>query len=119
MYRVCSSDGCPGSAILKAFDDAIGDGVDILSLSLGGTAGEPSFDTDPIAIGSFHAMEKGILVVCSAGNSGPYPSSVVNVAPWVLTVAATTIDRDFQSKIILGGNKIIKVRPSLILALNN
>lgn len=109
MYRVCvPNGGCLGSAILKAFDDAIADGVDVLSLSLGSSPGEPDFSTDPIAIGSFHAVEKGITVVCSAGNSGPSSSSVTNVAPWILTVAATTIDRDFQADIVLGGNKVIK-----------
>ncbi|KAK6118831.1 hypothetical protein DH2020_047418 [Rehmannia glutinosa] len=109
MYRVCvAGGGCLGSAILKAFDDAIADGVDVLSLSLGSSPGEPDFATDPIAIGAFHAVEKGIIVVCSAGNSGPISSSVVNVAPWILTVAATTIDRDFEADIVLGGDKVIK-----------
>ncbi|CAN4123018.1 unnamed protein product [Withania somnifera] len=109
MYRVCMSDGCRGSAIMKAFDDAIADGVDVLSLSLGSPSGlEPEFSHDPIAIGAFHAVEKGILVACSAGNDGPYAKTVVNVAPWILTVAATTIDRDFETDIVLGGNKLIK-----------
>ncbi|KAK4351851.1 hypothetical protein RND71_027369 [Anisodus tanguticus] len=109
MYRVCTSDGCRGSAIMKAFDDAIADGVDVLSLSLGSSSGlEPEFSSDPIAIGAFHAVEKGILVVCSAGNDGPDARSVVNVAPWILTVAATTLDRDFETDIVLGGNKLIK-----------
>ncbi|KAF3628962.1 CO(2)-response secreted protease [Capsicum annuum] len=109
MYRVCMSDGCRGSAIMKAFDDAIADGVDVLSLSLGSSSGlEPAFSSDPIAIGAFHAVEKGILVACSAGNDGPDAGSVVNVAPWILTVAATTIDRDFETDIVLGGNKSIK-----------
>ncbi|KAL3641011.1 hypothetical protein CASFOL_015979 [Castilleja foliolosa] len=108
MYRVCTADGgCLGSAILKAFDDAIADGVDVLSLSLGSFPGKPVFDTDPIAIGAFHAAEKGIIVVCSAGNSGPSSKTVVNVAPWILTVAATTIDRDFEADIMLAGNKTI------------
>jgi subtilisin family serine protease len=35
VYRVCSWSGCRGSSILSAFDDAIADGVDVLSLSLG------------------------------------------------------------------------------------
>lgn len=111
MYRVCTADGCHGSAIMKAFDDAIADGVDVLSLSLGSSSGlEVEFSRDPIAIGAFHAVEKGILVSCSAGNDGPGPATVVNVAPWILTVAATTIDRDFETDIVLGGNKLIKVR---------
>ncbi|KAK4342933.1 hypothetical protein RND71_038749 [Anisodus tanguticus] len=48
------------------------------------------FSRNPIAIGAFHAVEKGILVVGSAGNDGPYPKSVVNVAPWIFTVALLT-----------------------------
>lgn len=109
MYRVCTLYGCRGSGILKAFDDAIADGVDILSLSLGASAGaEPEFSADPIAIGAFHAVEKGILVVCSAGNDGPNLETVVNVAPWILTVAATTIDRQFESDVVLGGSEVIK-----------
>ncbi|CAK9168971.1 unnamed protein product [Ilex paraguariensis] len=48
------------------------------------------------------------MVACSAGNDGPYPCSVVNVTPWIRTVAATTIDRDFESDVALVGNKVIK-----------
>ncbi|WOK98805.1 hypothetical protein Cni_G07517 [Canna indica] len=110
MYRVCFDDvGCPGSAILSGFDDAIADGVDMISVSLGAPAYyQPDFEKDPIAIGAFHAVAKGVTVVCSAGNDGPSSSSVVNAAPWILTVAATTIDRFFESDVILGDNKAIK-----------
>ncbi|XP_076927053.1 CO(2)-response secreted protease-like [Bidens hawaiensis] len=108
-YRVCGPRGCKGSNILAAFDDAIEDGVDVLSLSLGASPGYgPNFQRDPIAIGSFHATEKGITVICSAGNDGPLKGSVVNVAPWMLTVAASSIDRDFQVDIVLGDNTVIK-----------
>ncbi|KAL2241945.1 CO(2)-response secreted protease-like [Sesamum indicum] len=107
MYRVCPSNFCIGSAILKGFDDAIADGVDVLSVSLGFSPSE-LFSDNPIIIGAFHATEKGIIVVCSAGNSGPSSATVDNAAPWILTVAATTIDRDFQSDVVLGGNKVIK-----------
>ncbi|CAN6165893.1 unnamed protein product [Urochloa humidicola] len=105
MYRVCSEEGCSGSAILASFDDAVADGVDVLSVSLGASPYfRPDFSEDPIAIGSFHAVAKGVTVVCSAGNSGPAAETVVNAAPWILTVAATTIDRDFESDVVLGGN---------------
>ena len=105
MYRVCSEEGCAGSAILAGFDDAVADGVDVLSVSLGASPYfRPDFSADPIAIGSFHAVAKGVAVVCSAGNSGPAAATVVNAAPWILTVAATTIDRDFESDVVLGGN---------------
>jgi hypothetical protein len=49
------------------------------------------------------------LTVSSAGNSGPYFGTVSNVSPWLFTVAASTIDRDFTSYVKLGDNKNIKV----------
>ncbi|KAL5189495.1 CO(2)-response secreted protease [Glycine soja] len=120
VYRVCSNFGCRGSAILGAFDDAISDGVDVLSLSLGASPGfQPDLTTDPIALGAFHAVERGILVVCSAGNSGPSSSTVVNDAPWILTVAASTIDRDFQSDVVLGVDKTVKGRAINFSPLSN
>ncbi|KAF1898213.1 hypothetical protein Lal_00032979 [Lupinus albus] len=105
-YKTCTELGCDGAAILSAFDDAIADGVNIISVSLGGSSQLP-FHQDPIAIGSFHAMERGILTVNAAGNSGPYPTSVSSVAPWILTVAASTIDRRFIDKVILGNGKTL------------
>ena len=114
VYRVCSNFGCRGSSILAAFDDAIADGVDVLSVSLGASTGfRPDLTSDPISLGAFHAMEHGILVVCSAGNDGPSSYTLVNDAPWILTVAASTIDRNFLSNIVLGDNKIIKVHTNL------
>lgn len=113
MYKVCNPGGCAGSSILAAFDDAIADGVDVLSLSLGAPSyARIELNTDPIAIGAFHAVEQGILVVCSAGNDGPSDGTVVNTAPWIMTVAANTIDRDLESDVVLGGNKVIKVKKS-------
>ncbi|KAH6837793.1 Subtilisin-like serine endopeptidase family protein [Perilla frutescens var. hirtella] len=95
-YKVCwGGNGCQDMDLLAAFDAAIADGVDVISLSIGG-AGR-SFSEDPIAIGAFHGLKKGVLTVCAAGNEGPYPATVQNVAPWIITVAATTIDRKFQN----------------------
>ncbi|KAM7256839.1 hypothetical protein ACFE04_012580 [Oxalis oulophora] len=105
MYKVCWVLGCSVADILKAFDDAIADGVDIISVSLG--FDEPlEYFEDPIAIGSFHAMRNGILTSNSAGNSGPYAFSVSNYAPWSLTVAASTIDRKFIAKAVTGNGQI-------------
>ncbi|PNT31044.1 hypothetical protein POPTR_006G114500v4 [Populus trichocarpa] len=100
MYKVCWGSGCSDMDLLAAFDDAISDGVDIISVSIGGAS--RSFFQDPIAIGSFHSMKKGILTSCSAGNNGPYPGSVENVAPWIMTIAATSIDRQFTTAVKLG-----------------
>ncbi|GAB2300699.1 hypothetical protein Dimus_034737 [Dionaea muscipula] len=100
VYKVCGINGCFDVNILAAFDDAIADGVDVISISLGG---DPiNFFYDPIGIGSFHCMKKGILTVAAGGNSGPYEASVSNVAPWILTVAASNIDRQFRTPVKLG-----------------
>lgn len=102
-YKVCWSTGCFGSDILAAIDQAIADGVDVLSMSLGG--GSAPYYRDTIAIGAFTAMEKGIVVSCSAGNSGPARASLANVAPWIMTVGAGTLDRDFPAYALLGGKR--------------
>lgn len=44
-YKVCWVSGCSGSDILAGIDKAISDGVDILSLSLGGGAVPYYYDT--------------------------------------------------------------------------
>ncbi|XP_017224916.1 CO(2)-response secreted protease [Daucus carota subsp. sativus] len=107
VYRACGQPlGCYGSAILAAMDAAIHDGVDIMSLSLG--EADTDIRIDPVAIGGFHAIEHGIMVVCSAGNLGPTNSSVVNSAPWLTTVGASSIDRQFVASVVLGNNQVIK-----------
>ncbi|XP_052193695.1 subtilisin-like protease SBT3.9 isoform X2 [Diospyros lotus] len=108
IYKVCwSTGGCSSADLLAAFDDAISDGVDVLSVSLGSYPPLASYVEDVLSIGSFHAVAKGISVVCSAGNSGPYPQTVINTAPWMITVAANTIDRAFPTAIILGNNQTV------------
>jgi len=113
-YKACWNredlGGCNEADLLAAFDHAIYDGVDVISASIGWS--DPYTEallTDGISIGSFHAVAKNIVVVCSAGNDGPSPSSVTNVAPWSFTVAASTMDRDFLSTISYGNKKHIKV----------
>ncbi|KAL3499444.1 hypothetical protein ACH5RR_038537 [Cinchona calisaya] len=102
MYKVCLI-LCSESDILAAMDVAIDDGVDIISISIGGFSS--SFYDDNIALGAFSAMEKGIFVSCSAGNSGPFNRSLSNEAPWILTVGASTIDRKIRAPAVLGDNQ--------------
>ncbi|KAL4334244.1 hypothetical protein GQ457_07G025000 [Hibiscus cannabinus] len=103
IYKVCWLGGCFGSDIVAAMDEAVADGVDVLSMSIGGGLSEYYGDT--VAIGAFTAAANGIFVSCSAGNSGPTPSSLSNVAPWITTVGAGTLDRDFPASITLGNNE--------------
>nr|MCH1922822.1 hypothetical protein [Shewanella ferrihydritica] len=54
---------------------------------------------------AFAAMEQNVLVSCSAGNAGPGTSTLSNVAPWITTVGAGTLDRDFPAYVSLGNGK--------------
>ncbi|KAL7150238.1 hypothetical protein ABFS83_05G097700 [Erythranthe nasuta] len=103
IYKIGSKTSVLESDILAGMDAAIDDGVDVLSLSLGG--GSTPFYEDSIAIGAFSAIEKGIFVSCSAGNGGPYSSSLSNEAPWILTVGASTIDRKIKATALLGNGE--------------
>lgn len=115
MYKVCwSSTGCADMDILAAFEAAISDGVDIISISIGGASGR--YTSDSIAVGSFHAMRKGILTVASAGNEGPGYASLANHAPWLFTVGASGMDRHFRSQVVLGNGVTLSV--SLIYQVN-
>jgi ABC-type sugar transport system substrate-binding protein len=104
VYKaIWGADGFGDSAtVLAAIDDAIHDGVDVLSLSLN-VPDENSF-------GALHAVQKGITVVYTAGNNGPRPQTVKNNSPWAITVAASKIDRSFPTVITLGNKQQIVVR---------
>ncbi|GER28239.1 subtilase family protein [Striga asiatica] len=98
-YKVCWKPGCFDSDILAGMDHAIKDGVHVMSLSL---VGDPTDYDNAISLGAFAATDRGILVSCAAGNNGPYPYSTENIAPWITTVGAGTLDRDFPADVMLG-----------------
>ncbi|KAJ7557501.1 hypothetical protein O6H91_05G129100 [Diphasiastrum complanatum] len=116
MYKTCwrllpnpeTNSTCTEADLLAAMDDAINDGVNIFSISLGVSGPQPRFVEDGLAIGAFHAIAQGIPVISAAGNDGPTPATLSSVAPWMLAVAASTIDRSFPSPVILGNGTILK-----------
>ncbi|EFJ27141.1 hypothetical protein SELMODRAFT_412073 [Selaginella moellendorffii] len=94
IYKVCWGIGCEESDILAGYDAAVGDGVDVISVSIGGPA--VKYSLDGLAIGAYHAVEKGVAVAAGAGNFGIWTMQVINAAPWIFTIAASTIDRSID-----------------------
>ncbi|CAI5510227.1 unnamed protein product [Closterium sp. Naga37s-1] len=77
------------SDIRAAVDAAVSDGVDVLSISLGGNV--PSYFSD---IAYLNAAKAGVFIAMAAGNSGrPNPKKLVgtigNASPFYLTVGAS------------------------------
>lgn len=107
VYKTCWDSGCYDADILAAFDDAVRDGVHIVSLSLGPDAPQGDYFNDAISIGSYHAVSHGITVVSSVGNEGT-KGSATNLAPWLITVAASSTDREFTSKLVMGNGVHVK-----------
>ncbi|KAF2932621.1 subtilisin-like protease SBT3.8 isoform X1 [Oryza sativa Japonica Group] len=107
VYKACwgSPPSCDTAAVLQAFDDAIHDGVDVLSLSIGA----PGLEYPA----SLQAVKNGISVIFSAGNEGPAPRTVKNASPWAMSVASATIDRAFPTVITLSDSTSSFVGQSL------
>lgn len=118
IYKACWStpnhekvdvNSCLEEDMLAAIDDAIADGVHVISISIGVTDPLKPFSKDGIAIGALHAIRRNIVVAASAGNSGPKPGTLSNTAPWIITVGASTLDRAFIGGLVLGNGYTIKV----------
>ena len=95
VYKVCWTatfrffSGCYTADTVKAIDDAVADGVDVINYSISGT--KTDF-LDPVEIAFFNAAAAGVFVAASAGNDGP-GNEVAHISPWLTTVAASTHDR--------------------------
>lgn len=99
-----NQEGAPTSNILKAIDDAVADGMDVINLSLGAFPAE-RLDSDPLAIAVENAARAGVIVVVAAGNDGPGLNSISSpaTAPSAITVGSSFNDRVFASSAWLDG----------------
>ncbi len=104
IYKVCwrapgALASCFGSDRAAAIDQAVSDGVDVLTHSIGST--RTNF-LDVVQVAFLFAADAGIFVSASAGNEGPTASTVASPGPWTMTVAASTHDRAFDGTGTLG-----------------
>lgn len=87
-YRVFGCNGSTGDDIIvAAINRAVADGAGVINMSLGSSFGRSS-GTEQTAIAN--AVKAGVVVVASAGNSGPNPyiTGAPAAAPAALSVAA-------------------------------
>ncbi|KAJ7967739.1 Subtilisin-like protease [Quillaja saponaria] len=93
--------------VVAAIDQAILDGVDILTLSVG--PDEPPEDAitflNVYDICLLFARRAGVFVVQAAGNKGPGPFTVVSFSPWAVGVAASSTDRTYPGSLVLGNGQ--------------
>ncbi len=108
-YKVCwtatvsTQTGCYTADMLRAIDDAVADGVDVINFSISGTQ---LFFNDPVEIAYLNAATAGVFVAASAGNSGP-GNQVAHMSPWLMTVAASTHDRNAGGGDLTLGNAAV------------
>ena len=89
-----STEGTNESAIIKALDDAVNDGMQVINLSLGAPA-DRAPDNDPLAVAVAVAVDLGVIVVVAAGNDGPGSGTVdtPGIAQSAITVGSSTNSR--------------------------
>jgi len=127
-YKVFGSPGvnnyASGDLVIQAVDDAFNDGMDIVSMSLGGPALFGPLDSGRAcgaSVGAIcdveayvvqQAVEKGMVVVAAAGNEGEtglLTSAALNTidspsdAPDAISVAATTNSHTWGNAITVNG----------------
>jgi minor extracellular serine protease Vpr len=97
------NDGGTDDAVLKAVDDAVADGMDVLSLSFG-TNVAPRFEDDPEVVALERAAGLGLIVVVAGGNNGPDRATINSpaIAPSVIAVGASYNDRTFVTTARVG-----------------
>jgi len=92
------------SAIIKAIDDAVSDGMDIISLSLGSDLA-PRLADDLEVEALERAVRAGVIVVVAAGNNGNDLNTISSpaTAPSAITVGATSNQRTFGTGVEVSG----------------
>ncbi len=108
-YKACwtaddQTDSCLTSDSVAAIDQAVADGVDVISYAISG----PRSDlVDPVELAFMYAADAGVFVAASAGNDGPAVGSVAHPGPWVTTVGAAT-HYAYPATVVLGdGSELV------------
>jgi subtilisin family serine protease len=128
MYKVCwtpkaaqnpdptrpAQQSCRDSDTVAAIDAAVSDGVNVINYSVGSSS--PAV-FGPVERAFLFADDAGVFVAAAAGNDGPKPGSVGSPSgvPWIMSVAASTLGRTFETTVTVtprkgGTGRSIKAR---------
>jgi minor extracellular serine protease Vpr len=103
-YKACwvapdpDDDGCATSDVVAAIDQAVADGVDVLSVAV---TGSPDLDTVDLAL--LGAAEHDVFVAVPAGNG---TRTVGHVQPWTTTVGSVTGPRRTGRLVFADGSSV-------------
>ncbi|PIN09246.1 Tripeptidyl-peptidase II [Handroanthus impetiginosus] len=107
VYKALHPFGGYMSDVVAAVDQAVEDGVDILSLSIGPATvpSGPCAFLNVLELELLFATKAGVLVVQAVGNGGPSSTSILSFSPWIISVAASTTDRNYNNSLVLGNQQ--------------
>ncbi len=122
LFQVVGPNGVTGSGsnvmLIEALDWAVKDGADVINNSWGGSAGaDPA--TSPYQAAFKTAEDAGVVVVTSAGNSGPGAQTVgcPSCIESGISVASTTTGRFFANSVtVAGGQPLLAIPGSTFTA---
>ncbi|GGY02605.1 S8 family serine peptidase [Pseudoduganella dura] len=117
VYKVCwtadygggMQNACPTDSSVAAIEQAVLDGVNVISFSIGNSAGGGTFD-EPTEQAFLGAANAGVFVAAAAGNQGPgstAPAPVTHISPWLTTVANSTHNRTYAGNARLGSGVVL------------
>ncbi len=98
--------------VLKALDDAIADGMDVINLSFARQPA-PRLADDLLAQAVERAAGLGVVVILPSGNGGPDPNTVQSpgTAPSAITVGSSQSDRGFGGLLIMENGPVYLAVP--------
>ncbi len=108
-YKAVSKGFGYDSDLAAAVQRAIADGANVIAYAVSGGTGDPA--TDPVELAFLDAYDAGVTVVAAAGNDGPAPGTVNHLAPWVLTVGATSSGQRMTATLtVAGGSDVLTLQ---------
>jgi minor extracellular serine protease Vpr len=106
-YKIvaANSGSASGDVILKAMDDALADGMDVINLSFGSPFQYSQGPDYLPGVAVSRLTQYGIIFVTSAGNSGPGRNTMGDYAsePSAISVGAIQNDRYFSGSVSIAG----------------